>query len=600
MLATLSFSKGSNEHGGSLVRLCGRCLCAVLLALVGSQAAASADTWWPAATVFPIASRIGLAANREGGMLIVDGRAQNQAAFCAPAAKTFVLGGPAPAYQFELAGYGGRVIPGSPSFEPDGRSVGLFMSQELHSEPVSLLEGPSAAPAALLAVGPPPDQIFQTNTFVLSPSVVSNAGPAGDIALAGVGDTRQLTTILRGSPGTTEWSGETLPGYPQLKALAVDGLGDTTVLAREFSTTGNEEPASAFFARRGQPFTPLSVPGSYFTSIASGTEGRTAIAGYTASGPQGPGLYLSRRESSYSPFGEPVLLSRTTTDSRPALAYDGAGNLTVAWSEAGGMAVATATPGEAVGVPQFLSAPSSAIASDEQLAVEPGGEAVLVWAGGAHDESNGVGPGGSGGPGLQGAPAPLLAAVRPTRGTYFEAAQELAPAARYSEGLYANQQNSAPRAIDAIGGGRAMVAWLEQGASGPEVKTALYASQPGCATPPTPVQVSPKVARPRLTRAGHPHRDGHHLVLGYVSCTAGCSVATRVLAGPRSHRRLVARSTARYSTSGRRVLTATLTTAGLRLLRTRPRAALGIEVRSDGPAERPVPSRWTVRLVRRA
>ncbi len=443
---------------------------------------ASAARWWPSATVFSRPARVGLAANSAGAFLLVDGRSASEAASCEPAAPAFALGGPEPAQRGTIYGTGGSVLPGSPSFEPDGRSAALFLTPVLHSEFVELYEGASGAPATISPVEPLGTYILATNVFVTVPAVMSAAGTRGDLAVADVQDTSGRASIAVRLAGSAEWSRETLPGYSSPKALAVDGFGDTTVLANTLVLPGPVETASAYFAPPGRPFTPLAVPGNYFTAIVSDAAGRSAIAGYTASGPDGPGLYLSRRESPYAPFGPAALLSSQSRDPRPQLAYDAAGTLTVAWNEGGRVAAATAGPREPVEAAQVLSAPGAAIASDEQLSVDAAGEAILAWSGGAHEEFSGPGEAGTGK--LNGVQAPVFATVRRSGSEPFQAVQELATSALYSDGLYPTRESPEAREADAISSGRAMVAWLEQGAAGPEVKTALYADQSGCATPP--------------------------------------------------------------------------------------------------------------------
>jgi hypothetical protein len=471
-----------------------------------ASAMASAATWWPSATVFSQPARIGLAANSAGAFLLVDGRSSGEAALCGPAAPAFALGGPEPVQHGTVLGTGGSVLPGSPSFEPDGRSAVLFLTPVLHSEFVELYEGSSSALATISPAEALGASILSTDVFVTEPAVKSATGARGNLAVADVPDTSDITQIAIRLAGSTAWSHEALPGYSSPKALAVDGLGDTTVLANTFMLPGPTETASAYFARPGKPFTPLAVPGNYFTAIASDAAGRSAIAGYTSSGPDGSGLYLSRRESPNVPFGPAVLLSSQSSDPRPQLAYDAAGTLTVAWNEGGSVAVATAGPREPVEAAQVLSAPGTTVASDEQLSVDAAGEAILAWSG-AHEEFSGPGEGGAGK--LNGVPAPVFAAVRHSGLEPFQAVEELASSALYSQGLYQTRADPEAREADAIGSGRAMVAWLEQGPSGPEVKTALYADHPGCATP-TAAIVSPPpsttLSPPAITAASLTNR----------------------------------------------------------------------------------------------
>jgi hypothetical protein len=447
---------------------------AAVLVQCGVHGIALAATWWPSATVFSRPARIGLAANHAGSFLLVDGRAGNETASCEPVASAFALGGPESPQRGTAFGTAGNVIPGSPSFEPDGRSVAIFLLLELHSEFAELLEGSSSAPATLSPVEPLGTSVLSTNVFVAHPAVMSATGSRGDVAVADVQDTTHETSIAVRLAGSTEWSRETLKGYSAPEALAVDGLGDTTVLT-------NTESGSAYFASPGASFTLLSIPGNYFTAIASDATGRSAIAGYTSSGPDGPGLYLSRRESPYAPFGTPVLLSSLSRDQHLQLAYDASGVLTVVWSEGSRLAVTTAEPGWPVGVAQILSAPGATVASDEQLSVDAAGEAILAWTGGAHEEFQQTGEV------LHGVPAPVFATVRRSDSELFQTVQQLSTSALYSEGMY--RYSPEARAVDAISSGRAMVAWLEEGATGPDVKAALYAGQPGCASPPEPVAV---------------------------------------------------------------------------------------------------------------
>ncbi len=461
---------------GSRRRLIGACAAAVFLA-GGASATASAGSWWPSALLFPRPGRIGLAANSAGSFLLVDGRGTNEAALCTATTPVFTLGGPEPSQLGTMLGTGGSVVPGSPSFEPDGRSLAIFLTPVLDSQYVEVFEGPSGAPADISPTQPPGSStLIGTTVFVPDPGVTSATGTRGDVAVVGVPNEGPSMTLARRPAGATEWLRETISGYSYPQALAVDGLGDTTLLARSYATSGPSEIASAYFAAKGAPFTPLALPGSYFTAIASDNAGRSAIAGYTPTGPDGPGLYLSRRESPDAQFGAPVLLSSRSLDPRPQLAYDAAGVLSVAWNEGADVAVATAAPGQPVGAAQALSAPGAPVASDEQLAVDAAGEAVLSWAGGPHEELAGFG--------LHGVPAPVFATVRASASAPFQAVQELATSASYGEGLYPHRASPEARVVDAISSGRAMVAWLEQGASGPEVRAALYAAGPGCAGPP--------------------------------------------------------------------------------------------------------------------
>jgi len=487
-----------------LVRVLAAFGVAVALVSCGMQGAASGATWWPAATVFSRPARIGLAANSEGGFLLVDGRIPSKAAFCAPAGATFALGGPPP-QGFVYGGGAGSVIPGSPSFEPDGRSVGMFLWQELHTEPVELLEGSSSAPAALSPSEPLGASVLSTNVFVNEPAVMSATGTRGDLAVADRPDTSDVTSIAVRPAGSTQWSRETLPAGAPLtaysyspKALAVDGFGDTTVLVNTVEYPDyHVEIASAYFAPPGGSFTALAVPGNYFTAIASDVAGRSAIAGYTPAGPDGPGLYLSRRESPQAPFGAPLLLSSLSSDAHPQLAYDASGVLTVAWNEGSRIAVTTAAPGEPVGPAHVLAVPGTTTVSDEQLSVDGAGEAILAWAGGPHEQFQGsqLRP-----EVLYGAPAPLFAAVRRSDSGPFGEAQQLTASAVYSAGLYGDHENSEARAVDAISSGRAMVAWLEEGATAPQARAALYAAAPGCASPPAPAVVPAVVpAAPTIT-----------------------------------------------------------------------------------------------------
>ncbi len=273
------------------------------------------------------------------------------------------------------------------------------------------------------------------------------------------------------------------------------------------SRQSEEDVASAYFAPPGRAFAPLAVPGSYFTAIASDAAGRSAVAGYDALGPAGPGLYLSRRESPDSPFSAPILLSASSSDPRPQLAYDASGRLTVAWSEGGRVAIVVARPGESTGAVQVMS--GSAIASDEQLSVGSGGEAVLVWAGAAHTPSQGWMQTAS--TGLQGTPAPLFASVRAAGSESFGEPAELTSAAVYSQGLYPFEADQAPRELDAMNGGRAMVAWLESTPTGPQVKTALYAEHPGCATPAQPLAAPLLPTITSLRESARTWREGNHV-----------------------------------------------------------------------------------------
>ena len=465
---------------------------------------ASTAAWWPSATVFSRPARIGLAANSAGAFLLVDGRSGSEAASCGPAAPTFALGGPEPAQRGTLFGTGGSVIPGSPSFGPDGRSAALFLTPELHTEFVELYVGSSSAPATISPVEPLGTYILTTNVFVTVPAVMSAAGTRGDLGVVSVSNTNDSASVAVRPAGSTQWSRETLPGFSFPKALAVDGFGDTTVLADTLVLPGPVETASAYFAPPGGPFTPLAVPGNYFTAIASDAAGRSAIAGYTASGPDGPGLYLSRRESPNAPFGPAALLSSQSRDAHPQLAYDATGTLTVAWNEGDRVEVATAGPRGPLEAAQVLSAPGTAIASDEQLSVDAAGEAILAWIGGAHEEFSGPGEAETGK--LNGVPEPVFATVRGSGSEPFQAVQELATSALYSDGLYPTSDSPEARAVDAIGSGRAMVAWLEQGAAGPEVKTALYADQSGCASPPAAITSANPIPPPAITAASLTNR----------------------------------------------------------------------------------------------
>ncbi|MDE3069905.1 MAG: hypothetical protein KGJ43_04170 [Acidobacteriota bacterium] len=589
-------------------RLLGACGVAVVAVSCGTQAVASAATWWPGATVFSSAARIGLAAHTKGGFLMVDGRGASEAAYCAPAAAAFALGGTErpPAERLEVYGSGGRVIPGSPSFLPDGRSVAMYLWQALHSEYGQVLEGPPSAPAEIAPVGSLSEPAFHTNLFVADAGVQSATGTRGDMAVAYVPNTADQTTIAVRPAGSAQWSHTTINGFATPKGLAVDGLGDTTVLANTFQLPGPVETASAYFAPAGGTFAPLAVPGNYFTAVAADPAGRSAIAGYTASGPDGPGLYLARRESPLGGFAAPVLLSSTSTDISPQLAYDAGGNLTVAWSDGGHIALTTAPPGRPVGPIQALYAPGATIASDEQLSVDAAGEAILVWAAGAHEE---FAIEEAAGGGLRGVAAPLWASVRRSRSEAFGGPRELTASARYGDGLRQTRPTAEARAIDAISAGRGMVAWHEEGPSGPQVKAALYAAEPACASPPAPRSTAPApvpttthplAIRPRLrvTRARHPRRRRRELVLGSVSCPTGCSVATTVFAGSPRHRHVIALGSFKLAAHERRTVTAILNSRGLRLLRARPRLLLRIRirVRAHGLRGRQITRGWSVRL----
>src|SRR5690242_2943918 len=94
-------------------------LCATVIVVLagGIQAGASAASWWPGEPVLSGNSHVGIAANAEGGFLLLDGLIGADSAFCPPGAGTFEPGGPQAPY---AEGWGEAwVIPGSPSFMPN-------------------------------------------------------------------------------------------------------------------------------------------------------------------------------------------------------------------------------------------------------------------------------------------------------------------------------------------------------------------------------------------------------------------------------------------------------------------------------------------------
>ena len=173
-------------------------------------------------------------------------------------------------------------------------------------------------------------------------------------------------------------------GYGPI-AAALDGRGDLTVLRRAYDPSTHAELPGADFGLAGKPLAPLVLPGVYFTTVASDTAGRTAIAGYLQQGPLGPGLYVSRREASAESFGPPVLLSGGSPDQGPQLAYDANGDLTVAWLQGNDLGVAVAAPGQPLRVTDEIRVAGTEQVSDERLAVDAAGEAVLAWAAGPHE-----------------------------------------------------------------------------------------------------------------------------------------------------------------------------------------------------------------------
>ncbi len=179
---------------------------AAVILFLGMPGTASAATWWPSAGVFSRSTRVGLAADSEGGFLISDGIAGSEAAYCAPTANAFVVGGPAPpAGDGYLEGIrGGEVIPGSPSFQPDGTSIATFLfSPGLHTENAEAYEGEPATPAGLVSLR---DKGGLLSGVVGGPSAgyAMSTGPHGNLAL--VGNDEGVISVARRAAGSSEWS----------------------------------------------------------------------------------------------------------------------------------------------------------------------------------------------------------------------------------------------------------------------------------------------------------------------------------------------------------------------------------------------------------
>jgi hypothetical protein len=561
-------------------------IAAATVALALAPATLATSSWWPAVGVLSSPGNFGVAANREGGFLLVgagpSGTTGGEAAYCAPGTGSFarerVYGNP-PEYGF------GAIAAGSPMFEPDGSAVVISVSSRgTIGKPIDVFEAPAAAPESL-RFG---EQILYSNAIGGVASLVSVGGARGDIAAAvRQGGEEEADATVR-LAGFAAWRPpETLGGGYGPIVVAVDGLGDVTMLR-------HTEVASAYFAFAGAPFKPLAIPGNYFTAVASDVTGRTAIAGFTATGPLGPGVYLSRRESPVEPFGAPVLLSAGSHDASPQLAYDAGGNLTAAWAEGDHLRVAVAAPGQPLGASEEIYVQGTQQVSDERLAVDPAGEAVLAWAAGPHEERTEA-------LGLKGVPTPLYAAVRSATSESFQTPALLTTAALYAESVNPLRiESGAYRVLDAIGAGRALVAWPIEGPSGPLVEVALNAQTQDCLAPvsETPVPVTSPSRSPSVRWSRRPRRRGRTLILGSVSCPVNCTAEARILVGPPGRRRRIARRRLRVAAGATATLTAALSSTGFRLLRAHPRLVLIAEITITQQAGPTAHLRQSMRLAR--
>jgi len=201
-------------------------------------------------------------------------------------------------------------------------------------------------------------------------------GPGGVAKLVGIG-TRPPGGSFAPAQAVTCASSADVDGL----SVAVESLGDTTSVAP--SADQSSSVPDAYYEPAGGLFRSLDVPGGAYSAVASDEAGGTALASYLPSGPDGLGLYPTRRSSPMQPFGAPVLSSATSPDPAPQLAHDGEGGLTTAWADQGGHIEVTTAAGDGAPVaPQVLSAPDVDQASDERLSLDDAGDAVLAWGAG--------------------------------------------------------------------------------------------------------------------------------------------------------------------------------------------------------------------------
>jgi hypothetical protein len=387
----------------------------VVAAIVGgageSAAATPAERWWPAQNIFSgtayQADNLALGADTLGGFLLA---ARGQASYCAPGAGAFNTPVGVPL---------GELASGTPTFGPGGVAslvglgTGYYGPNEVEITDLDGVPGHTPVFTSSSAAG-------GGDTFTGVFDVATAEGARGDIAVAHVLSPQQIALNVRPAGGSfAPAQGVYPPSSTNVAHLlvAVDGLGDTTVVAP--SADQSSSLPDVCYEPAGGSFAPLDVPGGQYSAVVSDGVGGTAIAGYLPAGPEGPGLYLSRRNSPTQSFGAPVLLSASSQDPAPQLAYDGEGRLTIAWADGDDLNVATAQNDGPLSAPHVLSVPGSTQVSNERLAVDPAGDAVLAWLG--NDPFSSV----------SGGPAPVYAAVRTGR-MLFESPQLISSSAVYS------------------------------------------------------------------------------------------------------------------------------------------------------------------------
>lgn len=553
-------------------------LVTVVAGLLAAAAAASAASWWPAVPVVPGQGMFGVAANAQGGMLVL---AQGQpalgtydsahSAFCGPAGESHYLAGVLPS---GATGDLGQLASGSPMFRPDGTAVAVGIeATPFHGRGVYSYEAPAGDPRDLRPV----QRITMTSSLGGGYNLISAQGAGGDLAAAVLSYSGESEAA--GEPADQAgWWKQALPNYTEgPRALAVDGKGDVTLLDRTLALSApHEVVASAYFAPPGGPFRELAVPGSFFTAIASDASGRTALAGYDANGPQGPGLYLSRRESPSQSFGPLQLVGFGGLAVEPQLAYDAAGELTIVWVQENSLLIAEAAPGRPAAYMEGFAVPSSPQFGEPHLAVAPSDEAVVAWAGAPNVSAVSS-------EGLQGVPTPIFASVRAAGAADFASPTQLTAAAQ------ATEQGRAPgttRISVAMAAGRAMVAWPQQEPSGPEIESSLYANSRGClaaSPPPTP----PVQLRATVSWSRHPRRHRRTVTLGRATCSAVCTATIVLRANVRRHRWRLGSGRLGMAANKRTALVAHLTRQGVAFLRAHRHATLLVELTFVQPGSQP-------------
>jgi hypothetical protein len=269
--AAVSVSGGMGRRRGAM--LAGASAIAVVLSLSALPTGATAAVrWWPASPVMgPAGGSFGLAANRNGGFLLVSsgawGKSEAHAGYCTPAG-AWMDHALAPVGYIPYSNFGSD-LPGSPVFAPDGTAtvVGLEETGAIGKR-VFASEGPAAAPE-LLSLPAPTASVIRSSRIGGPDGLDVAGGPRGDIAVIGVGRERfENTEVATKVAGSSTRTSQTLPGYGEQESipLAVDGFGDVTILRNAYSSTPpHGEIANAYFAPPGQSFRPLSVPGNFFT-----------------------------------------------------------------------------------------------------------------------------------------------------------------------------------------------------------------------------------------------------------------------------------------------------------------------------------------------